>query len=94
MNLSWFLEHPTPGLNPFGFLEHPTPGIHPSSLLVRQAPKPSRQRRGPIIQELHSDEENENTTEEKKGNSRKHGRSNGERSVEHPNDKIEGKKIK
>uniref|UniRef100_A0A0R0G051 Uncharacterized protein n=1 Tax=Glycine max TaxID=3847 RepID=A0A0R0G051_SOYBN len=67
MNLSWFLEHPTPGLNPFGFFEHPTP-----------APKPSRQRRGPIIQELHSDEENENTTEEKKGNSRKHGRSNGE----------------
>ena len=43
---------------------------------------------------IELDEENEDTMEEKKGNPRKHGRSNGERSVEHPNDKIEGKKIK
>ncbi|KAG5056867.1 hypothetical protein AAZX31_05G050900 [Glycine max] len=81
-----------PGMNPSGFLEHPAPGLDPSGFLVRQAPEPSRQRRGPIIQELNSDEENEEATEERKGNPRKHGRSDSEPSVEHPDDEIEGKR--
>ena len=87
MNPSGFLEHPAPGLDPSGFLEHP--GMHPSGFLARQNPEPSRQRRGPIIQELDSDEENDDTAE-KKENPRKHGRSDGEPSVEHPDDEIEG----
>ncbi|KAG4930359.1 hypothetical protein AAZX31_17G130900 [Glycine max] len=91
MNPSGFLEHPAPGLDPSGFLEHP--GMHPSGFLARQNPEPSRQRRGPIIQELDSDEENDDTAE-KKENPRKHGRSDGEPSVEHPDDEIEGKKIR
>ncbi|KAL5183785.1 Myeloid leukemia factor 1 [Glycine soja] len=70
------------GMNPSGFLEHPAPGLDPSG-----------QRRGPIIQELDSDEENDDTAE-KKENPRKHGRSDGEPSVEHPDDEIEGKKIR
>jgi len=38
-----------PSMNPFGFLEHPIPGKHPFGFLARQAPEPSRQRRGLII---------------------------------------------
>ncbi|KAL2321633.1 hypothetical protein Fmac_026012 [Flemingia macrophylla] len=82
-----------PGMHPSGFLDHPAMGMHPSGLLEPQAAEPSRQR-GPIIQELDSDDENEDITEEKKGNPRKHGRSNDEPVVEHPDDEIEGKKSK
>ncbi|CAJ1943502.1 unnamed protein product [Sphenostylis stenocarpa] len=80
-----------PGMHSSGFLQHQLPGMHPSGFLERQAPEPSRQR-GPIIQELDSDEENEDTTEERKENPRKHSRSNDEPSVEHPDDETEGKK--
>ncbi|TKY55387.1 Myeloid leukemia factor 1 [Spatholobus suberectus] len=80
-----------PGMFPSGFLEHQAPGMHPSGFLERQAPEPSRQR-GPIIQELDSDDENEDATKEKKGNPRKHSRSNEEPFVEHPDGEIEGKK--
>ncbi|XP_020227188.1 uncharacterized protein LOC109808557 [Cajanus cajan] len=95
---SGFFSRPTgfsfpPGMHPSRFLEHPPPGMHPSGFLERQAPEPSR-RRGPIIQELDSDDENEDTTEEKKENPRKHRRSNDEPFIEHPDDESEGKKSK
>ncbi|KAK7330689.1 hypothetical protein VNO77_24887 [Canavalia gladiata] len=69
------------------------PDMHPSGFLEHQAPEPRRQR-GPIIQELDSDDENEDETEEKKENPRKHRRSNNEPVVEHPDDELQGKKSK
>ncbi|XP_027334052.1 uncharacterized protein LOC113848876 [Abrus precatorius] len=69
------------------------PNMHPSGFLEHQAPEPSRHR-GPIIQELDSDDEKEDATEEKKGNPRKHSRSSNEPFVEHPDEELEGKKIK
>ena len=85
---------------PFGLNMQPS-GIsfhqemHPSGFLERQAhaPEPSS-RRGPFIQELDSDEENEDATEEKKENPKKHRRSNNEPFVEHPDDELEQKKIR
>ncbi|KAK7264447.1 hypothetical protein RJT34_32056 [Clitoria ternatea] len=65
-------------------------GMHPSGFLEHQAPEPSRPR-GPIIQELDSDDDKEDNTE-KKGNPRKHSRSSNEPFVEHPEDELEGKK--
>ncbi|CAL0312935.1 unnamed protein product [Lupinus luteus] len=67
------------------------PNMHHSGFLENQAPQTSRPR-GPIIEELNSDDENEDTKEDKKGNPRKHGRSDNEQVVEHPNDGLEGKK--
>lgn len=81
---------PSPrGMHPSGFLEHQAPAMHPSGFLERQAPEPNR-RRGPIIQELDSDDENEGATEEKKGNPRKHSRSDEETDEEHSDDEIDG----
>ncbi|BAT75912.1 hornerin-like [Vigna umbellata] len=91
MHPSGFLQHQVPGMQPSGFIQHQFPRVHPSGFLDHQAPEPSRQR-GPIIQELDSDDENEDTTEERKENPRKHSRSNDEPSVEHPDDETEGKK--
>ncbi|OIV89121.1 hypothetical protein TanjilG_26962 [Lupinus angustifolius] len=67
------------------------PNMRPSGLLENQAPQPSRPR-GPIIEELNSDDENADSKEENKGNPRKHGRSDNEQVVEHPDDGLEGKK--
>jgi len=86
---SGFLQQQVPGMLPSGFLQHQYPRAYPSGFLDRQAPEPSRQR-GPIIQELDSDDENEDTTEERKENPRKHSRSNDEPSVEYPDDETEG----
>ena len=77
-----------------GFPGFPFPqDMHPSGFLEQhqshQAPEPST-RRGPIIEELSSDDENEEGKEEKKGNPRKHGRSSNEPLVEHPDDETEG----
>ncbi|XP_061348233.1 uncharacterized protein LOC133293659 [Gastrolobium bilobum] len=93
-----FFTRPFGGMFPSSPFGGPTgfpfpPDMHPSGFLEHQAPEPSRQR-GPIIQELNSDDENEDTTEEKKGNPRKHRRSNNEPLVEHPDDELEGKKSK
>ncbi|XP_058764101.1 uncharacterized protein LOC131637524 isoform X1 [Vicia villosa] len=74
---------------PFG------PEMNPSVFHENQAraPEPSS-RRGPIIQQLDSDDENEDETEEKKENPKRHRRSSVEPSVEHPDDEHEGKKIR
>lgn len=95
MQLPGFPFHPD--MNQSGFPFHPD--MHPSGFLEHQArappPEPSN-RRGPIIQELDSDNENEDETEEKRENPKKHRRSNTEPSVEHPDDELEvaGKKIR
>ncbi|RDX63330.1 hypothetical protein CR513_58254, partial [Mucuna pruriens] len=91
MHPSRFLEDQSLGMHPSRFLEDQTLSMHPSGFLQRQALVPSGQR-GPIIQELDSDDENEDATEEKNGNPRKHSRSNDDPFVEHPDDEIEGKK--
>ncbi|KAJ1419147.1 Myeloid leukemia factor [Sesbania bispinosa] len=67
--------------------------MHPSGFLKHQAPDPSRQR-GPIIQELNSDDEKEGAEEENVGNLRKYHRSNNEPCVELPDEELEGKKRK
>nr|XP_004515767.1 uncharacterized protein LOC101499362 isoform X1 [Cicer arietinum]XP_004515768.1 uncharacterized protein LOC101499362 isoform X1 [Cicer arietinum] len=80
-------------MRPSGFPFHQD--MHPSEFLEHQAraPEPSS-RRGPIIKELDSDDENEDAVEEKNENPRKHRRQNSEPSVEHPDDELEGKKIR
>ncbi|OMO80874.1 hypothetical protein COLO4_23876 [Corchorus olitorius] len=79
---------------PFGMFESsifgpghsPFPDMHPSGFIEHQAPQPNSNRsRGPIIQELDSDDEKE-AEEEKRENPRKHRRSNDEPYVEVPND--------
>jgi hypothetical protein len=67
------------------------PNMHPSGFLEHSEPS---SRRGPIIQELDSDDENEDATEEKIENPKKHRRSSVEPSVEHPDNEFEGKKIR
>ncbi|KAJ7952446.1 Myeloid leukemia factor 1 [Quillaja saponaria] len=66
--------------------------IHPG-FLQHQAPEP-RQSRGPIIEELNSDDEIEDASKEKKTNPRKHGRSSNEPLVVDPDDEVEEKKSK
>ncbi|XP_061357871.1 uncharacterized protein LOC133302138 isoform X2 [Gastrolobium bilobum] len=93
----------TPDVHPSGFLEHQAPEPRkPRGPIIEelnsddeehQAPEP-RKPRGPIIEELNSDDEKEDALEEKKENPRKHGRSNNEPSVEHPDDEPEGKRIR
>lgn len=77
-----FMNPPTSGpfMNPptTGFLEHHLPQ--------------SNQSKGPIIEELNSDNENEEkeSEEEKKENPRKHGRPSKEPYVEDPDDEATG----
>lgn len=72
-----------PNVNPFA-------EMHPSGFLEQQAPEPRRSR-GPIIEEINSDDENEDADKEKKENPRKHGRSSKEPYIEGPDDEVEGK---
>ncbi|XP_057976412.1 uncharacterized protein LOC131163727 [Malania oleifera] len=68
------------------FAEMPAAGF-----LEHQVPQPSRPR-GPIIEEINSDDEREG--KEKKDNPRKHCRSTDEPYVEDPDDEAEGRKSK
>lgn len=74
----------------FGPNVNPFVGMHPSGFLEQQAPEP-RNSRGPIIEELNSDDEKDGSDNEKKENPRKHARSSKEPYVEHPDDEVEGK---
>ncbi|KAK3038493.1 hypothetical protein RJ639_029791 [Escallonia herrerae] len=74
----------------FGPTGNPFMGTHPSGFIEHQAP----QARGPIIEELNSDDETEEGNKEKKDKSRKHGRSNQEPYVDHPEDEVEERKSK
>jgi hypothetical protein len=64
--------------------------MHPTGILEHQVPQPERPR-GPIIEELISDDEKEDTDKEKNENPRKHGRSSSKAFVEDPEDEVEGK---
>lgn len=57
----------------------------PSGMLEDQPPQ-SKRTRGPIIEEINSDDEKQDADKEKKSNSRKHGRSGNEPYVEDPDD--------
>uniref|UniRef100_A0A2P2L0R0 Uncharacterized protein n=1 Tax=Rhizophora mucronata TaxID=61149 RepID=A0A2P2L0R0_RHIMU len=64
--------------------------VHPPAYIEHEAPKRSK---GPIIEELDSDDENEEANKEKRENPRKHGWSSKEPYVEEP-DGAEVRKIK
>jgi len=63
---------------------------YPPAFLEHQPPEPKRSR-GPIIEELNSDDEKEETVREKKENPRKHGRSSNGPFIQDPDDGGEGK---
>ncbi|KAG5539777.1 hypothetical protein RHGRI_020106 [Rhododendron griersonianum] len=86
---SGFLEHQVP--QP-GYPGNPFTDAHASGFLEHQVPQPNRLR-GPIIEELNSDDEKEGQ-QEKKYNPRKHSRSSKEPYVEVPDDEAEGRKSK
>jgi hypothetical protein len=67
----------------------PFPNLHPSGFADHQAPE-LKKSRGPIIEELDSDNEKGEGDREKKENPRKHGRSSKEPYVEDPDDEAEG----
>ncbi|XVF13286.1 hypothetical protein REPUB_Repub08aG0195800 [Reevesia pubescens] len=69
----------------FGPGQSPFPDMHPTGFIEHQAPEPKRPR-GPIIQELNSDDEKEEVDKEMKENPRKHSRLNDEPYVEVPDD--------
>ncbi|KAF2298972.1 hypothetical protein GH714_029467 [Hevea brasiliensis] len=58
----------------FGSSGSPFASMHPSAFLEHQAPEPKLSR-GPIIEELNSDDEKDEADKDKKENPRKHGRS-------------------
>ncbi|KAG5228459.1 glycine-rich family protein [Salix suchowensis] len=79
---------PFPDLHPSLFPDlHPSPfpNLHPSGFVEQQAPK-LKKSRGPIIEELDSDNEKGEEDKEKKENPRKHGRSSKDPYVEVPDD--------
>lgn len=67
----------------------PFANMHQNAFIENQPPQPKRSR-GPIIEELNSDDEKEQAAEEKNDNSRKHGRSSNGPVVERPEDEAEG----
>lgn len=71
----------------------PFANMHQNAFIENQPPQPKRSR-GPIIEELNSDDEKEQAAEEKNDNSRKHGRSSNGPVVEHPDDEVEERKNK
>lgn len=87
---------PFMGLNPFGSSLF---GPSASPFMVEQAPRINENRpslpnnsRGPIIEELNSDDEEQpDDGENKKENPQKHGRSEIQPYVEHPDDESEGR---
>ncbi|XP_022858615.1 uncharacterized protein LOC111379477 isoform X2 [Olea europaea var. sylvestris] len=79
----------------FGSTGSPFMDSHAPGFLEHQSPHPNRSR-GPIIEELNSDDENEGkeSGKDKKDNPRKHGRSSTEPFVEDPDDEVTERKSK
>ncbi|KDP25594.1 hypothetical protein JCGZ_20750 [Jatropha curcas] len=72
-----FFTAPFGGMFPpnfMGYNGNPFPDMHPSAFPQHQAPEP-KFRRGPIIEEINSDDEKEKVFKKKKENPRIHGRS-------------------
>ncbi|XP_050227497.1 uncharacterized protein LOC126677089 [Mercurialis annua] len=78
----------------FGSNASPFSPMHPSPFMEHQAIEPPRRSRGPIIEELNSDDEKEETDNGKKDNPRKHGRPDKEPYVEDPDDEAQERKSK
>ncbi|XP_065858016.1 uncharacterized protein [Euphorbia lathyris] len=76
----------------FGSNGSPFASMRPS-FIENQPPEPKKLS-GPIIEELSSDDENEEAEKNKKENPRKHGRSSKEPYVEDPDDEAEERKRK
>ncbi|KAK9927448.1 hypothetical protein M0R45_024631 [Rubus argutus] len=69
------------------------PDMQPSGFIENQAPEANTSR-GPIIEEIDSDHEDEDARNEKKENPRKRGGPSNDPYVEHPDDVVEEKKSK
>ncbi|KAI5328640.1 hypothetical protein L3X38_028037 [Prunus dulcis] len=69
------------------------PDMQPTGFIEHQAPEPKRPR-GPIIEEIDSDHENEDADNEKKENPRKRSGPSNEPYVEDPDDEVEEKSSK
>ncbi|KAK3224797.1 hypothetical protein Dsin_004659 [Dipteronia sinensis] len=81
-----FLEHQS------AFLEHQPAFLeHQPAFLEHQPTEPKRSR-GPIIEELNSDDEKEEAVKEKKENPRKHGRSSNGPFIQDPDGEVEERK--
>ncbi|CAJ1928290.1 unnamed protein product [Sphenostylis stenocarpa] len=77
---------------PFGLSGNLSPlHMYPSGFLEHQAPDPQKSR-GPIIEELNSDDEKEDAREDEKENRRKHARSENEPADERQYDEAERKR--
>ncbi|KAL9350102.1 hypothetical protein Peur_057357 [Populus x canadensis] len=80
--------------NPFANMHlSPFDNMHPSGYIEQQVPEPKKSK-GPIIEELDSDNEKTEGDEEKKENPRKHGRRSKEPFVEDPDNEAEVRKSK
>ncbi|KAJ8764222.1 hypothetical protein K2173_005402 [Erythroxylum novogranatense] len=91
-----FFTRPFGGMFQSGFFgSNPNPfvNMHPPAYLENEAPQPKKSR-GPIIEEIDSDDENKEADDDKKENPRKHGRSSKEPYVEDPDDEAEERKSK
>ncbi|KMT12255.1 hypothetical protein BVRB_5g101980 isoform B [Beta vulgaris subsp. vulgaris] len=78
----------------FGANGNPFTNTHPAGFIQQQEPQPNK-RRGPVIEELNSDEEHaEGGAEKTKENPRKHSRLAKEPHVEIPDDELDGRKNK
>ena len=75
----------------FGPMGNPFSAMHPSGLLEQRVVPEPTQPRGPIIEEINSDDEKEDADKERKENPRKHGRSGSAPYVDDPDDEAEGK---
>lgn len=82
------LGNPFPEMPPFGFIEQPAPEHRRARGPINEGPQISR---GPIIEEINSDDEDKNGDEERNENPRKHRRSDNGPYVEDPDDEAEGK---
>ncbi|XP_010540008.1 PREDICTED: uncharacterized protein LOC104813900 isoform X2 [Tarenaya hassleriana] len=80
------------GSSIFGPSMDPFTEMRPSGFIEHQQPPEPRRSRGPIIEEINSDDEEEQKG--KKGNLGKHGRSGGELDNEDPEDRVEGRRNK
>ncbi|XP_048229908.1 uncharacterized protein LOC8272153 isoform X3 [Ricinus communis] len=76
----------------FGSNGSPLASMHPSPFVEHQALEPPRNSRGPIIEELNSDDDKEEADKGKKENPRKHGRPSKEPYVEDPDDEAEAER--
>lgn len=88
-----FFTNPFGGMSSFfGPIGNPFPNMQPSGFGGPQGADP-RNSRGPIIEEINSDDENEEEKQEKGKNPRKHGRSNNESQLVYPEDEVGGKNV-